>query len=620
MTTSDGTPLYKQNLWPMIETAMAPYHLKQEKQGARYRANSPLRAGSDSHSFILFLDASRPGGGSYYDNVERASGSFYQLAQDLRLIPEDTGYAKPGAPHGPIGFASLAEYARHQGAPVEAFTAALWTEGDVWCPKHRSWRPAFVFKTKTGTRTRFRDGLLPKYISPGGYVACWYGMPGALRIVKHDASVPLVLCNGEASVVVAQHYGVPAICTTGSGERPLTPELLDELQLTLTRLDVQAVLVALDCDTTGRRAAQALVQQLDAAGIAARAVDLQGDKGFDLANFAKLHQQDTAYALIGLPDAPAPPLPQSVGDLQKLVADLQVQLDEYKLIARRQAEMVAEARSEVATLKDFLRWQSEITAASRNIASASLRDTVEKLRLILDHDPAERDKHDGWVLVRMARLAEMAGISEATAGRHVKQLHDEKIIEKRTETERDGDGMPRSTTWVRALVDLSNPENVKIGKRYKGYVRCEHCGSVRLVKHTVVICEHCNEAHGDPKSVYVNPDEAIQEELAAGAPQVDAATDLADEDDRDMARTMMEAGHVEQAKGLDDGTTAEGDERPEGDTRLREAAVGQEASTLGVPDPARYEGDVAGHGKARGAGRVARGQGAAHNGRGGDSG
>jgi hypothetical protein len=69
---------------------------------------------------------------------------------------------------------------------------------------------------KTYTRRRFLDGDDPRFINEPGFVSGWYGLDRALSIRNGRT---LVYVNGEPSVIVAQHFGVPAVTISGGGER-----------------------------------------------------------------------------------------------------------------------------------------------------------------------------------------------------------------------------------------------------------------------------------------------------------------------------------------------------------------------------------------------------------------
>jgi hypothetical protein len=205
-------------------------------------------------------------------------------------------------------YTSLAEYAAVQGAPAAAFVAFGWSS--TLTEKRDSdgdYRPALKFHTPNGDRWRFMDGAprpKQKYTSAYGFERCWYGLDSAVQIAQ-DTGQLLIIANGEASIVVGQYHGLAVACVSGGGETPtFTPELISQLQERYTG----RVLIAYDCDNTGRDNAPRLAVQLRAAGFEADAIDLQLGKNGDVANFCKLHGSDAARLIADCPTLPDPPI------------------------------------------------------------------------------------------------------------------------------------------------------------------------------------------------------------------------------------------------------------------------------------------------------------------------
>jgi len=225
-----------------------------------------------------------------YDRDGQPSGVKYRGTSITLADAEKPATNAPTKAPNPV-YKNLAAYAQAHGVGVEVFVAAGWTDCTHWK------RPALRFTTETAPRYRFLDGLDPKYTHAGGThkgdARVWYKLPEALALAEQAAC--LALCNGEASTVVAQHYGVPALAPAGGGEHNLPTHLLTQLQDAWTG----PIIVALDGDGKGRTAAPKLVEQLCAAGYDAHAVDLGPD--FDLANFCHLHQADALNRLVSLP-------------------------------------------------------------------------------------------------------------------------------------------------------------------------------------------------------------------------------------------------------------------------------------------------------------------------------
>lgn len=281
-----------------ILSALSGYDLKQEGQG-RYRCNSPLRPGSNSHAFTLTIEGDEHG--AWKDHVSDESGSLYELARRLNI---ETGRASVASTKR--AYQGIDDYAAAHGIDRRALMLAGWRE----CTYKN--RTALEFRTDGGTRWRFLDDQKPTYISQKGYRACWYGLTQPIA-ESVDDEFPLIICNGEISVVSAQAHNIAAICVT-SGEKGRVPdELIRELKQLLKG---NSIVVALDCDDTGRRAAAGMVDQLRAAGFNARAIDLKLSDGGDLADFCLLHGPDAPSRLFDCPplSMPREPLPTTQRD------------------------------------------------------------------------------------------------------------------------------------------------------------------------------------------------------------------------------------------------------------------------------------------------------------------
>lgn len=181
-------------------------------------------------------------------------------------------------------YAGIADYAAAHGLTAADLGRWQWQPVKEVVLSHRTiYRPAFKLETLTGPRWRFSDAK-GGYIHNKDYKRSWYGLDKVIASIDHET--PLVICNGEISTVTAQTYLVPAVCIT-SGEKSAIPQnLLDELTAAIPGA---AILIALDCDPAGRRAAAGMMAQLNAAGFKACAVDLGLSDGGDLADFCMMH-------------------------------------------------------------------------------------------------------------------------------------------------------------------------------------------------------------------------------------------------------------------------------------------------------------------------------------------
>lgn len=293
-------------------------------QSVYRKVNNPLKPGSDSKAFSLTIERSGDKyTGAYFYHVDQSKGSLLELWELLggvstspsptkahrsaskRLETTKPTQSTQSAPNvaKPV-YTTLEEYARGHGVDSKYFIEAGWRE------TNRGGRKALVYPTRNGERFRFLDGKEPKYIHNTGYKNCWYRLEEALVLARAKRK-PLVICNGEASTIVAQAFGIPATAPTG-GEKPKLPEaLLQELlDVYPTRQKEKiTILVALDCDDTGRASAIPLALQLEKAGYEARALDLGLELNHgDLADYLQRFTVEQFYQLPSLPDPQAVPL------------------------------------------------------------------------------------------------------------------------------------------------------------------------------------------------------------------------------------------------------------------------------------------------------------------------
>lgn len=266
-----------------VLTALQQFDIRDERNG-KYRCNSPLRPGSNSHGFSLRIEG--PEHGAYFDHVTEERGSLYDLAKLLNItLPVSSPVQNTKRRYD-----GLEEYARSHGIEPQVLEAWHWRE-----TRHKN-RPALEIPTRTGTRWRFLDGKKPYYISEVNYQRCWYGLNAAvIELVKHGQ--PLVICNGEISTIAAQRHNLAAVAMTGGEKSEIPAALLAELRGKLADAEKLTIILAMDCDAAGRKAGRGIERQLRDEGLDATAVDLALSSGGDLADFCMLHTDSTRTAL-----------------------------------------------------------------------------------------------------------------------------------------------------------------------------------------------------------------------------------------------------------------------------------------------------------------------------------
>lgn len=269
----------------VTDILVSRYDGKVTRGGRQVQSRSPYRNGDNKTALSLTVEDDEHG--AWHDFVTNESGSLYQLAAHLGI---ETPKGNSNGASGSVTAAqltkrpydNLADYAATHGVSEDVFKAAKWREDTV------DGRPALVYPTTTGERIRFMDGQDPRYKSPAGYKICWYGFRNLLGI-QHESGLPVIVCNGEASTVVGQYYGLPVCATTG-GEGSLNQALLDEL-LTLWHGDI---VLAYDCDEAGKRAAVKVAGMLYERQRTVTILDLQLSTGGDIADFCAIHKNASA--------------------------------------------------------------------------------------------------------------------------------------------------------------------------------------------------------------------------------------------------------------------------------------------------------------------------------------
>lgn len=381
-----------------VLAALAPYDLK-HVGGTQYRSNSPLRPGSNSHAFTITIEDGEHG--AFEDKPTGEAGSLYTLAKQMGIEVE--GAERPAVADTKRRYTHLADYAEAHGIPADVLQKAGWQE-----VTHQG-RSALAFSTKGGTRYRYLDGELPVYKHDTGYQKCWYGLQRAVQIAN-DARQALVLCNGEISTVSAHHYGIAACCVT-SGEGAIPDALLDELRAVWTG----DVLVAFDCDKTGREATAKVLAQLPKA----KSVDLGlGDKG-DLSDFCMLNGQDSVVKLRERVQKPAAAntsaeyLAEKVAELVKLRKQEErqsPQIDDVVATLRKELARF-EQQSQVVELLSF----EELVRMNSAALTAAVANP-QPIRGLRSNIPALDKALGGFVGGRMNVIYGDTGMGKSTLG------------------------------------------------------------------------------------------------------------------------------------------------------------------------------------------------------------
>ncbi|PLS83588.1 MAG: hypothetical protein CYG59_00670 [Chloroflexi bacterium] len=298
MTTSAPVNIPANSTAARVLEALEKYRLKREPSG-QYRADCPWQKDSDSHSLRIKIKDGEHGTWRYF--AGDGDGSLYELAEKLGIEYPRTPTVKSGkgvtldVGTSKRTYSNIADYAIQHGLTPDELSAAGIREGRHYCIDLRKSRPALLIETPTGERVRYLDGNKPEYRSPSGYTKCWYRLEIALGLCKATEQ-PLVICNGEISTLAAQLRGIAATALAGGSEQGIPDPLIAELK---AKYDGE-VLIAFDSDTTGRDGARKVARQLREAGMTVQIVDLNGPKGWDLADFVQQPGNDKPEALQSL--------------------------------------------------------------------------------------------------------------------------------------------------------------------------------------------------------------------------------------------------------------------------------------------------------------------------------
>lgn len=276
---------------------------KRQSDG-KYRGSSPFRPGSDSNGFVVTIHDGEHG--TFHDHgPDGKEGSLYDLAELFNIEVPKNGSTPVQTTKRK--YEGLADYAQAHGVSAEVFSEAGWKETEY------QGRPALAFTTGNGTRYRFIDGEKPYYKHEVGYKSCWYGLGPALKAVGEGGA--LVLCNGEASTVVANAHGIPAFAVT-SGEKSIPDDLLKELREKWSG----DIIITPDCDPKGRETAKKLQAQLTDYNVTV--VDMKLSDGGDLADFCKLYGDSAAEEIKKRAQPTTPPVDSLARELAKALSEL----------------------------------------------------------------------------------------------------------------------------------------------------------------------------------------------------------------------------------------------------------------------------------------------------------
>ncbi|HSH79512.1 MAG TPA: hypothetical protein VLA19_13395 [Herpetosiphonaceae bacterium] len=149
------------------------------------------------------------------------------------------------------------------------------------------------------------------------------------------------------------------------------------------------------------------------------------------------------------------------------------------------------------------------THGAEGIGNPGTRLTFIELKKEIDRVPLEEREAGQWVHIRPSYMAACSSQNRSTISKHLKLLRESGYIETKVRKVQDPEtGEWSAGTFVRPLVDLSDPTQVVIPSKPRGRSTCRKCGKDNLRRK--IYCADCNTVQSDEP---VNPpDSDVQTE------------------------------------------------------------------------------------------------------------
>ncbi len=249
-----------------------------------------------------------------------------------------------------------------------------------------------------------------------------------------------------------------------------------------------------------------------------------------------------------------PPAEVCADDLDALDADeLRRRLRAAITERDRWRERAEQLQAENEQLRARNRFDTQAHGAE-GIGPAGKRLTFIELKKELDRVPREERDPDQWSPIRPSYMAACSRQNKGTISTHLKEFEEAGLIEKKVEKLYNPDTDTWcSTTFVRPLVDLSDPSQVIIPSKPRGKQACRKCGSTGIVRQVRVSCPDCGHAEWSEPEAVNPPEPELQSATQPDAPSDDGLS--------------LEIQHIEdnQLSSLSESQTATQDAPPTGD-------------------------------------------------------
>jgi hypothetical protein len=194
-------------------------------------------------------------------------------------------------------------------------------------------------------------------------------------------------------------------------------------------------------------------------------------------------------------------------DLDALDADeLRRRLRAAMAERQRWQQRALQLQAENEQLRTRNRFDTQAHGAE-GIGPAGKRLTFIEIKKELDSAPPD---DQGWRRIRPSYMAACSRQSKGTISTHLREFKDAGLLEKKVEKIYDPDTDTwHAATFIRTLVDFSDPSQVVIPSKPRGKQVCKNkmCESTNLVKETKVYCADCGTVQSQTVDL-VNPPEA----------------------------------------------------------------------------------------------------------------
>jgi hypothetical protein len=180
---------------------------------------------------------------------------------------------------------------------------------------------------------------------------------------------------------------------------------------------------------------------------------------------------------------------------QQLLDRLVVLLPAFKELSDRYYQL--EMQLDVVRKRNRFVAQAE---GADGIKSAGMRLTLIQLRKYLDNTPPEDRLPDGWIPITLASMGIATNQNSTTVGRQLDRYKELGYIDRFTDRAKLNPVTKKMgrQAYFKALVDLDDPNAIKVDAKPRGKTGCKKCGGENLEQRTHTKCRDCgHEQYGE---------------------------------------------------------------------------------------------------------------------------